>query len=590
MLPFAMGLAACSGGSPLDKGNIITEAFMERNFADEIDFEYEEKVLEKVSVDFGEGMSYYGKAASWVLTTDGATKLGAYSILDNKYHVEPGEHLISVQYALDADDEPCIPYLVYDTEEEEKVTRHYVDESGTEVFTMKADLDAEAHYGEPSVSLYFRYLEETEREGSEYYVVYAFSNFALEEHCFATYTLEGSVSRKGRVSEFVPAVGSYYGYINSMAKYGHPELYLVESQTTGSGKRYAFFSSKEGKYVSSFEIPVNGRVFVSGDYYVVQYKTEVEERATSYDFYQSKNKYDLHTFRINYTNGAKEEIESKFNFADATNVKSYKDEKGVVRYTYFEKVKLINSDKSLDPENYGFLLDEKAEIAADVSGIKFDKLSKEGNYYVAVSEVSTDVYTLRVYDGKLNEVAYFPNVDATGHIFQGEIGFGLVGHDGKVLLQPTAAKIQALKDYNHFAAVYSDKTQLLEITEAGELKVIKEFAMEDYVPYFNTADDISFTSVDNIAGDFVSHRVEVKLNFVDVEKTELVFVDILTGEVSEAEYGSESTDVPFMYADVSARCGTVDMTVIGATTAEGANYMIRDSIVSKPSLHEFAAK
>lgn len=591
MLPFAMGLAACSGGSPLDKGNIITEAFMERNFAEPIDWQSEEKLLEKVSVDFGEGMSLVNQDASWFITSDGATKMGAYSIVDNKYHVEPGEYTFSVQYALDADDYPMTPFLTYVTEEEEKTMRHFVDENGVEVFKMEANLDYEASTGNSSVNLFFRYLEETEIEGSEYYLIFAASALGLEEHCFATYTLEGSVARKGKVSEFVPAVGSYTGYGVSMAKYGHPELYRVESQTTNSGKRYAFFSSKEGKFVSSFEFPANGKSFVSGDYYVVQYKTEVEERATSYDFYQSGKKYDLHTFRINYTNGAKEEIESKFSFADATAPKEYKDEKGVVRYAYFEKVRLINSDKSLDPENYGFLLNEKAEISADVTGIQFNTLKKHGEYYVSVSLVSADVYTLRVYDGKLNEVAYFPNVDETGHIFRGETGYGLVGHNGKVILQATAQKIQHLKDEKYYAAFYFDKIQLLEIEESGDVKVVKELAYEDYLPVVDSEYDISFVSVDNISGDTDYHMVSLKLNFADAEGSKYYFVDIASGEITEAEYGVSDTDAPGgFYGDVYAKFGTVEMTAILVKTAEDALFMIRDYAVYKPALHEYAAK
>ena len=83
MLPFALGLAACSGGSPLNKGDIITPKFMERNFRDAMTPEYDEVnvELDKI-VEVGEyTLSGYVSSShkDWLAFEDAEGKTAIFS-------------------------------------------------------------------------------------------------------------------------------------------------------------------------------------------------------------------------------------------------------------------------------------------------------------------------------------------------------------------------------------------------------------------------------------------------------------------------------------------------------------------------------
>lgn len=613
MLPFAMGLAACSGGSPLDKGNIINEAFMERNFGDYVDVTKEKKVLEKVSIDLGEGFDIVTRVESWFITSDGAGKFGAYNAITNKYEVAPGEYTLvgsatqpfSVLYAGFS----SMFFLTYVTEEGEVATRHVVDPSGVEVFAMETDLDYEVAYGKKGVSLYNSYFSDYEREGNEYEVIFAYSYFSLEEGQFAVYNLDGSISRKGKLSEYAAAVGSVYWGMEyeSMAEYGHPEISMAVTESSTGAERYAFYNSKEGKFICSVEMPAVEASFIAGDYFVGQYRTLVEERATTYDYFDGTDKYNVHTVRFNYTNGAKEELESKVIFADAVYpTETYVDEKGVSKYAYFNDVRVIGSDKALEPTHYGFILDEKAEVAADVTGIEFDSLEKYGDQYFLVEDLGDYGYALHVYDGKLNEVAYIPYVDASGHVFQDDTGYGLVGYDGKVLLQATASYIDPVMDSEHFLVAYFDKIQLVDISE-GEAKVLKELSTEDYAFLVDDEDAPYYVSVEELVGgvllaggaiteeefweDYYHQALNtIKVAVIDRETSDHYFLDVATGELASANnYGLAETDSIAGYT-LAFDSDAADVDLVLGQTAEGNYFALRDVITYTYSFHEFAAK
>ena len=558
MLPFALGLAACSGGSPLDKGNIITPKFMERNFrpnvpeVTEVKYDFESKV--EVGSYNIEGYFDSTETKDWVIFSDEAGDLAVFSQSQGKFitpfvTLEEG-YIDSVDVGSYVD-VPFAELGVYDDETEETWTWTVYDELGNQPFTA-VSLEAGEY-----VYITGRALEAYERKDNEWFV--AFMSGYVFEGQYAVYNLDGTISRKGAYSEWIEQEGSAasLGYTETMAEYGQPELAKVSSSTV-DGTRWSFYNLEESKFVSSFEIPKDARYYVAGDFFVFQELNEVEERATEYDVYFGGDKFNVTTGKINYTNGSKETIDTKVLFAECVdNPSEIYDEKGVVKYGYAEDIRVIRDDKTLENSKFGFMLDENVNIAADVTGIYFEYLERLDNdhYFDTFSDI--------MYDGKLNEIAYLPNVD---DVYEGgalrfvnnEGYYGLYSFDGKVILP---AKYSSLFEVAE-NMLYAEDVEAIHFfkLENGALSEAVKYAADEYF-FYNYYGDPFYIGA--IFGHYVDGTPEP------------FYVDLRTG--AEFEPFEPAADDTYLgnLGYVYALAGSVQLMSLAVQRADGSIYLVQ---------------
>ena len=478
MLPFALGLAACSGTSPLSKGNIITPKFMERNFVNLDSFEHvkNEYEIDKV-VEIGDySLGGYVSAdhKDWLVMTDSEGKEAVYSQLGNKFvtpFVESFDFLYVDYVDVDlADDIAFLEYATYDDDTGETWTWHVVDELGNEPFTAVSTESGSY------VEVTGRTLDVYERSGQEFFVAFlqGYNEYIFEPQ-FAVYNIDGSVARKGAYSEYVEQVGAAasYGYAETMEDYGHPELAPVYSYTATGGVRISMFNNKESKFVSSFEIPAGAYGFAAGDFYLFQEFNVVEERATEYDFFDGGDKVNVTTYKINYTNGNKETLDTKIVFGMA---ESLRDEKGLFKYALAEEARVIRDDKTLENTRFAFMLDENLNVVADVTGINFfDLVRIDNDHYF-------DEITYIMYNGSLEEIAFLPNyeeIESNGVVFSTPEGYyGLYSFDGKVVLQAKFNYLFEIENGIYYCG--DDKGEYFYKVENDAATLVKGYDFETY--------------------------------------------------------------------------------------------------------------
>jgi hypothetical protein len=523
MLPFALGLAACSGTSPLSKGNIITPKFMERNFVNTrapefVKNEYEvDKKVEIGAYNF-EGYVTYAKHADWLVFSDAEGKEAVYSQILNKF-VTPFYdggfgfmYIDLVDAELGGEDIAFLEYAFDDDETGETWTNYVVDELGNEPFTAVSSPSTEY------IEVTGRALEDYERSGQEVFVAFLTGYDAtLFEPQFAVYNIDGSISRKGTYSEWIEQSGAAasYGYAQTnLADFGHPELALVQSHALGGGVRFSVYNNQESKFVSSFEVPTGASFFPVGDFFLAQEFNALEERATDYDFYDvdTATKYNVTTYKYNYTNGNKETLDTKILFGHPDQLY---DEKGVYKYALAEEARVIRDDKTLENTEFAFVLDESLNVVADVTGINFFDLERIDNdhYFDPITNI--------MYNGSLEEIAYLPNVEeieSNAIVFSTPEGFyGLYSFDGKVLLQ---AKYTFLFEIEAGMYYCGDeyKAEYFVKVENGAASVVKEFDLDTYT----------------WAGYYDPFYTCVAYAYETEEGTEYVYYNMVTGQEFEA--------------------------------------------------------
>ena len=557
MLPFALGLAACSGGSPLDKGNIITPKFMERNFrtnapeVTEVKYDFE-SIVEVGSYSI-EGYFDSSETYDWVIFSDEAGDMAVFSQSQGKFitpFVTLEEAYIDSVDVGSGVDVPFAELGVFDDETEETWTWTVYDELGNQPFTALS-LEAGDY-----VYVNGRALEAYERKDNEWFV--AFMTGYTFEGQYAVYNLDGTISRKGAYSEWIEQEGSAasLGYTQRMTEYGHPELAEVMSYSP-FGVRLSFYNLEESKFVSSFEVPTAAYGYVAGDFFVFQELNLVEERATEYDVYYAGDKYNVTTGKINYTNGNKETLDTNVLFALATDAPmEVRDEKGIFKYAYMGDVRVIRDDKTLENTQFGFILDENVNIAADVTGIYFQDLERLDNDHYF------DAYTYIMYDGKLNEIAYLPNVV---DIYDGALRFenvegyyGLYSFDGKVILP---AKYSALFEVAEHM-FYAEDVEGIHFfkLENGALSEAAKYAGDEYF-FYNYYGDPFYIGA-------------ILVHYVD-GTPEPFYVDLRTG--AEFEPFEPAADDTFLgnLGYVYALAGSVQLMSLAVQRADGSIYLVQ---------------
>lgn len=556
MLPVALTLAACSG-SKLSKGSVFGEAFMKNNFEPEFSESVEEKAYQKFDLAIGEGNSVVGlhdgnKELVDVQNAEG--KLAFYHLGLNKF-VTPfndAENLSVAAAAIADTDNSSIKFFVSKTVVEEKTKCSVVDERGEVVLE-----------GEGSgVVVSARFLDKFERTDKEVVEVKLVLGAKIENTRYLYYNLDHSLKESLTYSEYLERKGGYADGGVSLIKYGHEDLREITTNATNA-ERKVVYSTKEHKAIASFLVPSDSaaKKFKVGDYYVCQEVRTVEERSTDYDFFYpmgnttTDKKYKVETYRINYTNGAREELSTKYVFLGAIG-KSYFNDKGIYAYQAATNVRLIKDDKTLDPIAYDLFFNDKAEVVADVSGIAgdLDGIKNFNGKYVAKSG--------KVYDAQMGELAYInglqANADKNRHIFQDGTYEGLADHDGKIVLPAAALNIKAT-EAGTYRAIYDKEVAILKYGEDGSVSTL------------NTIDKETFTYVDD---DFLSTVGTIK------DKDSKYYpVDLATGNI-----GAElvvPTDTPIDGHDAPAYAFGGDFACQGAiykVEATGAYYFFGHTI------------
>ena len=557
MLPVALTLAACSG-SKLSKGSVFGEAFMKNNFEPEFSESVEEKAYQKIDLAIGEGNTVIGFHAGdkeLVEVQNAEGKLAFYHLGLNKF-VTPfndAENLSVPTAVVDGIPNTPIKFFVSKTVVDEKTRCSVVDERGEVV------LEGEGSGVVPTA----RFLDKFERTDKEVIEVKLVLGAKIENTRYLYYNLDHSLKESITYSEYLERKGGYADGGVSLIRYGHEDLREVTTAATNA-ERKVVYSTKEHKAVASFLVPSDGaaKKLKVGDFYVCQEVRTVEERSTDYDFFYpmgdttKDKKYKVETYRINYTNGAREELSTKYVFALGSVGVSYFNDKGIYAYQAATNVRLIKDDKTLDPIAYDLFFNDKAEVVADVSGISADLINIKNfnGKYVAQSG--------KVYDAQMGELAYInglqANADKNRHIFQDGTYEGLADHDGKIVLPAAALNIKAT-EAGTYRANYEKEVAILKYGEDGSVSTL------------NSIDKETFEYVDD---DFLS-----TLGLIKDKDSKYYPVDLATGNI-----GAElvvPTDTPIAGHDAPAYAFGNDFACEGAiykVEATGAYYFYGHTI------------
>ena len=431
-LPLAMLVAACGGGNQgINKGDIFTAEFMEANksimlSSDPYVAKYEIGIDEKVSLGSNVDVSVDGTNPGLVNITNSDSKVAKYSLAVNKIiapfgHSDFSSSTVSVQ-------EMNFKVYRFSTSDGLNSTHYMTDEFGNELYRGSASI------GNPNVSI----INKDDRKSAQEYVrVLVTSEGSIKEF---VYNVDGTISRSG---DYAPkyGVGEILGQAQDTLKdYGHEDLVLI-TNNVGTADRYVIRDVKANKYVTSFEVPRDVKKYIAGDYLIYQYKVELEERATSYTYFEvdgagAQHKYNLETYRINYMSGAKEKLDRKFVITDS---KEFYSSDKVKRFCLVD-VRAIREDRSLEPDTKSYFVNDNCDTVADVSGVGFKDLIVSNGKYISKNGV--------VYNEKLEEVNYIPGLDSTKdkdcHIYKENNFYGICDYDGKVLEAATNSSADRL--------------------------------------------------------------------------------------------------------------------------------------------------
>ena len=527
MLPLALTIGSCSCSSNLDKGSIFNENFMSNNFGNEwAEPTYEETVMKKTDLALGENIATVNvSAADGVLSVvDSEGKEGLFSLALKQYVVPLGSHEL-VDIANAGGD---IEYYYYvDKTPDEKFVLTGVDFKGEQVYQTEvadaatggliADVERIAYTDRAEKEVLLAHLYDAANPVGKYFI----------------YNDDLSVKESGDYYEYAAS----HRFEKLYREYGHRELGRVIS-TAG---RYSFYSTKDKKYVSSFYFDAAAYKYTAGDWMVFQRAIELEERATEYDYYSNAKKYDLETYRINYTTGAREDIETKISILthqpqlDTKELFDDSKDNKVKRYFYQEDCYLINENKTIEPIQRSLILNDKFEQVADVSDIGFGDLTKWGNCYYAPDGF--------VYDANLHEVAYIEDLEdaeADNHIVEVNAFYGLVNTKGESLLAPTAfnaKRVATIEKADIYVLEAKESLDLYKIDEKEALTKIASFSKETYKDIKNADTILTYGVITDV--DDKDHL----LNFATGEVTDIVMPEDTFVLSTEAQLNYKSIDL-----------------------------------------------
>ena len=468
LLPFAIVATGCSGS--LKKSSIFTEKFLKLNSL-QMEEKYEFEVQNDVVLNLGEGVTPEQNASYDDILdlskTDGSK--GFYNLSTRTFALPVDAYKAGTPVVEESTGPIILRMFAGAKEVEGKDVIYVYDEYGTQIYTGK--------YGALTVSSkYAMNIKEDVWARLDVFV-----GAQLAAHAF--YTIDWTLKEVLTPDQFY-AKYPYSFMGENLIDYGHEEL--IERTVHSDGEtRYFEFNTKKEKYVSSFTIPdaINGDTYRIGDYIYYQILTDVNERETKYDFAPTATtKKNVDTYRVNYTNGKVESVKTNFLFNSFTmNSRELISEKGIAKYYFLSGVRHFEKDKSLSPIHQNFVVDEKFNVVADVSGIDLSELTQFGDNFLIGNTV---------YDSKLREIGFIQGMqDADEPRIVKINGFyGLVDHTGKYLVKPVYEEIEKVLYNEETYALSKDKEiKLISISEKEEVKEIKTFTTDEYAYDSQTA-------------------------------------------------------------------------------------------------------
>ena len=486
MLPCALALASCSG-SKLDKGSIFNETFMKKNFTPEYSLStVKNDILNVSNISFDFDTATADSQASWLVHVVKDGKAGLFNASNNSMFVAPAEgqtiEVVGVNVTM------AMTYFVVVKTTNTETLKNYVkviDELGNVLY------DGEGQGAVISGSM----INKDQRVDKEVvrFKVSPYGASTPIDAVFAYYGIDGALLKRGSAKDYTPGAGEVFIEESNLKAYGHPELSLIRSAVQTSvydyetdnyvykvvGTRYTVHNNEKHEYVTSFVIPTNAVKISVGTYIVCQEKNLLEERATDFDLFLDGNKYDIETYRINLLDGKKDNIDSRFYFADTSlgNAKSLYNDKGIYEYYYMPDLRMIKDNKVLEPEYYGYIFNEKLEVLADITGINFANLKQYGDRYL-------DRANGVVYDAHLHEVGAV-QANSTNIITDTKYGTkGLVGLDGKILLPATASSITEFDSNRGIYYVSGSTSSLVQVdNENNSIKTLADLTKYKYDGY-----------------------------------------------------------------------------------------------------------
>ena len=490
LLPFALIVTGCSGN--LKKGSIFNEQFMKRNFGAEVEETHNYVAPEKFELSLNED----GQTANLTsvgdlieVAKDGV--LGYYSLTTNSYVLPLSLGITSGRGYTNVSTSGYQIRLIYGTKTvEDKDILYVFDELGNKLYEgAKGSLS----YGMSKIPQY-------DVKGNERFLLEVRVNNALEAAAY--YNVDGSLKEVLNREECFERY-AYQQYGSSLARYGHPELYMDYS-SSGNEVRYSVFNSKKNKYVASFTIPEegqNGGVYGAGNYYYYQIREQLPTRSKNYDYSDGNSKFNVTTYRVNYTNGKTKTINTKFVFTNA-GASGLMNNKGVYQFVLLNQIRSIEKDKVLSSVQRDVIVNENLKEVADVTSVRMSTLTPYGkDYYVNDKGM--------VFDGKLREVGFIRDTSSGRyHIVRIDARYGLVNHKGEYVVEPIYKSITTSAEKDYYCLESIDSWKFVKMNEKEEVETIKELSKLDYTKgeayakyhlFTKTSDSSSFY-VDVITG------------------------------------------------------------------------------------------
>jgi hypothetical protein len=496
LLPFALIITGCSGN--LKKGSIFNEKFMKRNFGVEVEETHQYVAPEKFELSLNEdGQTANLTAVGDLIEVAKDGVLGYYSLTTNSYVLPLSLGITSGRGYVNISASGYSMRLIYGTKTvEDQDTLYVFDDLGNKLYEGPKGAFGYNMAKIPSYDV----------KGNERFLVEIRIDNAIQ--AVAYYNVDGSLKEVLSREEYFNKY-PYQQYGNSLAGYGHPELYMKSSLSNGE-YRYSIYNSKRGKYVASFSVPeagIESGVYGVGNYLYYQILEQLPERAKKYDFSDGNVKYNFTTYRVDYRNGKTKTINTKMVFADCGAI-GLVNNKGISQFLLFNQVRTIEKDKVLSSVQRDVIVKQNLKEVADVTSVRLSTLTPYGKeYYVNDKGI--------VFDGKLREVGYIRDVNnGRYHIVRIDARYGLVNHKGEYVVEPIYKSITTSAEKDYYCLESVDSWKFVKMNEKEEIETLKELSKLDYTKgaaftkyhLFTKTSDSSKYYVDAITGQEVEKQ------------------------------------------------------------------------------------
>ena len=402
LLPIIL-LAGCGKSVSNKKGDIIKDAVMKANTAEEIKNIYELGELRTGTYQLENGIKFNPSNGGFILSSDSEGKTSLYSILIEDNIIDD---VGSTGYG-------CCAYSSTISG-----GYFYINTGVANVYDALGN-----HLLVDSDKIITSITDGTTSDGSEYADLQDIDG----NHYFYVYE-DGVPTLKASLNENDYESGSSYisGTFVNLTPYGHKGY-----KAYYSNKRIIVFDNNNNE-ITSFAEPTADNKFFIGDFYIYQKSTLIDDYNNNYDYLDaSGNRYILETYRLNYLTGDVKAIDVDYVLTTAT-VNPFYNARKVYSYVS-ANLKKISEKKTLASDTTTCLIDENGTTHEDVTGIDLHSFVRFGhNYYNTQNQT--------IYDGDLNEISILTNlspvkVDNAGLIVcKKDNLYGAINEEGKIVI------------------------------------------------------------------------------------------------------------------------------------------------------------